>query len=478
MNARLSPSNWFTQFDVTDELIVDVLATATQYGADHADIYFEHSTSTSIGLADRKVNRCFTGVDLGAGIRVVVGDQVGYAYTEDLTRSSLLAAARIASQIARSGGPAVPPVALRDVKIPDYYPVSRFWSEVDIGQRVPLVRQWEGAVFAADPRVERVSAFVSDTDKHILVCTADGHRAADYRPMARASVSCVVRDGDLRETGSYNLAGRQGLSFFDQTRSDNLVSECTRRALAALHADSPPAGEMVVVMGAGSSGILLHEAIGHGMEADFNRKGISIYADRLGKRIAPEQVTIVDDATVPGARGALNVDDEACPTERTVLVRDGILETYLHDRISARHYGVKPTGNGRRESFRHAVMPRMRVTYMENGPHSPEEIIASVDKGIYCETFHNGQVNIGGGDFAFYVRNGFMIEGGKLTRPIKDANLIGNGPQVLETIEMVGNDTRIDEGGWTCGKEGQSCPVGQGMPTIKVSRLSVGGGSR
>jgi TldD protein len=228
-------------------------------------------------------------------------------------------------------------------------------------------------------------------------------------------------------------------------------------------------------MAAGGSGILLHEAIGHGMEADFNRKDISIYADKLGKRIAPEQVTIIDDATLPHARGSLNVDDEAEDTERTVLVRDGILESYLHDRISARHYGVRPTGSGRRESFRHAVLPRMRATYMQPGPYDPEEIIRSVDKGIYCEGFSNGQVQIGAGDFAFYMREGYLIEDGRLTRPIKDVNLIGNGPKVLESIEMVGNDLEIDEGGWTCGKDGQSVPVSQGMPTIKVGHLSVGG---
>jgi TldD protein len=245
-----------------------------------------------------------------------------------------------------------------------------------------------------------------------------------------------------------------------------------------LEAIAAPAGEMTVVLGPGWPGILLHEAVGHGLEADFNRKGISIFADRIGTRIAPKDVTIVDDGTLPGARGSINVDDEGSEPERTVLVRDGILESYLHDRISARHYDVPSTGSGRRESFRHPVLPRMRATYMEAGPHDPAEIIASVKHGIYCETFHNGQVQIGAGDFAFYVRHGYLIEDGKLGRPVKDVNLIGNGPEVLATIEMVGNDKQMDEGGWTCGKDGQGVPVSQGMPTVKVGKLSVGGGTR
>jgi len=242
-------------------------------------------------------------------------------------------------------------------------------------------------------------------------------------------------------------------------------------------AGKPPAGEMTVVLGAGSAGILLHEAIGHGLEADFNRKGVSIYAGRVGERIAPKGVTVVDDGTLQHARGSINVDDEGNPAERTVLIEDGVLRGYMHDTISAKHYGVKPTGSGRRESFRHPVLPRMRATYMDPGPYAPEEIIASVERGIYCSSFANGQVQIGAGDFAFYVRHGYLIEGGKLTKPIKDVNLVGNGPKVLETVEMVGNDLVIDEGGWTCGKDGQSMPVSQGMPTVKVSRLSVGGAS-
>jgi TldD protein len=469
-----SPYTWFDAFGVTPELVRATLAAATEHGADDADIYFEHTTSTSVALSDRKVNRAHTSVDLGCGVRVVVGDQVGYAYTEDLSRESLVRAARTAAQIAR-GGRLTAPVDATPARLPDFYPVRRSWADVDLAERVPLIRTWEERAFAADPRVDRVQVSLVDADSHILIVRADGRMVADYRPMTRAFVSCTALQDGRREGGSYNLAARDSLDYFTPERQDRLVAEAVRSAVRALSAEQAPAGEMPVVMAAGSSGILLHEAIGHGMEADFNRKNVSIYADRIGKRIAPPEVTICDDGTQPHARGAINVDDEGEDVENTVLVEGGILRSYIHDRISARHYGVRPTGSGRRESFRHPVLPRMRSTYMQSGPHDPGEIIASVKRGIYCESFSNGQVNIGAGDFAFYVREGYMIEDGRLTRPIKDVNLIGNGPAVLETVEMVGNDLKIDEGGWTCGKDGQSVPVSQGMPTIKVGKLSVGG---
>jgi len=470
-----SPRHWFSQFGITDELIRSVLSEATRHGADDADLYFEHSISTAVGLSDRQVNRAHTTIDLGMGVRVVLGDQVGYAFTEDLRPSSLRKAAATASEIARHAS-AHPPVGPCKLVLPDYYPVSRHWSDVDLSERVPLVRKWEAAAFDRDPRVHKVQVSLADTDKHVLIARADGTVVGDYRPMTRAFLSITAVDGDTRESGAYNVAARQDLSYYDEARQQRLVEHSVDRALRSLDAGSPPAGEMPVVLAAGSSGILLHEAIGHGMEADFNRKAISIYSDKMDKRIAPDDVTIVDDGTLPGARGSINCDDEASPTEKTVLVDRGTLRSYLHDRISARHYGVDPTGSGRRESFRHPVLPRMRATYMEAGSHSPQDIIRSVKKGLYCETFANGSVQIGAGDFAFYVRHGYLIEDGKLTQPVKDVNLIGNGPKVLESIEMVGDDLEIDEGGWTCGKDGQGVPVSQGMPTVKVANLSVGGG--
>jgi len=386
-------------------------------------------------------------------------------------------AAAIAAEIARDGKASIPPESVKSGKVHDFYPVKRQWSDVDVSERIPLVREWENQAFARDERVKNVQVGLSDADKHILVVRADGTRVADYRPMTTAYVSVTSSEGDKTEAGGFNLAGRAGIDFFTPVRQERLVDEAVKRSIDALHAGSAPAGEMPVVLAAGSSGILLHEAIGHGLEADFNRKGISIFADRMNTRIASPEVTIVDDATLPNDRGAVNVDDEGTTTENTTLVEGGILKSYLHDRISARHYGVESTGSGRRESFRSTVLPRMRSTYMQSGPHDPEEIIQSVDKGIYCVTFSNGQVQIGAGDFAFYVRQAYLIENGKLTRPIKDVNLIGNGPKVLETIDMVGNDLKIDDGGWTCGKDGQSVPVSQGMPTVRVAKLSVGGQS-
>jgi TldD protein len=467
----------FDQFGVSAESIRAVLATALARGADDADLYFEHAGSTAISLSDNKVNRASTHVDLGVGVRVVVGDQVGYAYTEDLSRDAMTRAAQLAAEIAAGTGSRVP-LAATPTAYADRYPVTMPWEQVELEKRVALVREWERRVFAKDPRIQKVEVSLADSFRHVLVARPDGRLVYDYQPMTRAYVSCTAQDATgRRETASANLAQRMGLEFYTPERVERLLQRAVDDTTVLFEATKPPAGEMTVVLGAGSSGILLHEAIGHGLEADFNRKGVSIYADRLNTPIAPKGVTIVDDGTLPWARGTINVDDEGNPAEKTTLIEDGVLRGYLHDEISARHYGVAPTGSGRRESFRHPVLPRMRSTYMEAGPYAPEEIVASVKHGIYCRSFANGQVQIGAGDFAFYVRHGWLIEDGRLTRPIKDVNLVGNGPRVLETIEMVGNDLVIDEGGWTCGKDGQSVPVSQGMPTVKVSRLSVGGAS-
>ncbi len=471
----MSPVIHFDQFGVSAEAIRAVLTAALGRGADDADLYFEHAESTSVALSDGKVNRASTHVDLGAGVRVVVGDQVGYAYTEDLSRDAMVQAARLAAEIAAGTG-SRQPVAATPAKYADRYPVALPWEEVALEKRVAMVRDWEKRVFAKDARIKKVEVSLADSFRHVLVVRPDGRMVYDYQPMTRAFISTTAQDdAGRRETASSNLAQRMGLEFYSDERVERLIQKAVNDTVVLFEATKAPAGEMTVVLGAGSSGILLHEAIGHGLEADFNRKGVSIYADRLNTAIAPKGVTIVDDGTLPWARGTINVDDEGNAAEKTVLIEDGVLRSYLHDEISARHYGVSPTGSGRRESFRHPVLPRMRATYMEAGGYAPEEIIASVQNGIYCSSFSNGQVQIGAGDFAFYVRHGYLIENGKLTRPIKDVNLVGNGPKVLETIEMVGNDLVIDEGGWTCGKDGQSVPVSQGMPTVKVSRLSVGG---
>jgi TldD protein len=360
-------------------------------------------------------------------------------------------------------------------RLPERYPLRVRWEDVRSEQKLPVLTGVNERVLAADGRMKKVNVYFRDEAGAVLVADSSGRIVEDQQPMTMLYVSCVAEHGGRREQGGYNVAGRAGFEFYTPDRLDRVVREAVGRTTVLFEAGAPPAGEMPVVLAAGSSGILLHEAIGHGMEADFNRKNVSIYADKVGKAIAKPFVNIVDDAAQPGARGAINVDDEGNDAGTTHLVQDGVLTTYLHDAISARHYGVKPTGNGRRQGYQFAPLPRMRSTYMLPGPHRTEEIIASVKRGIYCVNFTNGQVNIGAGDFTFYVKNGWMIEDGKLTRPIKDVNIIGNGPKVLEKVDMVSDDLQIDEGGWTCGKDGQSVPVSQGIPTVRVSSITVGG---
>lgn len=463
-----------TWFGIDGAVVQRVLSALSANGADAADLYFQHARGSSVSLEDGIVHQASTWVDLGVGLRVVVGDQTGYAFTEDLSEEAMLAAARTAASIAR-GTAVVPPVPVAPRAFGGFYPVDVPWAAVGIAQKLPLLRQVDTACRAADPSVSKVSVTWGDTDEHVLIATLDGGIFVDDRPMSRLSATVTaVRDG-VPQSNRADVAGRHGMDWFTTERVDDVAKRAVDRTLVLFEARRPPAGEMPVVLAAGASGILLHEAIGHGMEADFNRKGVSIYADMLGKKVAPDFVTIVDDGTRPFERGALNVDDEGHPGQRTVLVENGVLASYLHDGISARHYGLPSTGSGRRESFRHMVLPRMRCTFMENGPHTRDEIIASVPRGIVAETFTNGQVQIGAGDFTFYIKNGWMIEDGRITYPIKDVNIIGNGPEALRNVTMAANDSTLDVGGWTCGKDGQSVPVSQGLPTVLVSKLTVGG---
>jgi TldD protein len=349
------------------------------------------------------------------------------------------------------------------------------WDKVTTKQRVPLVERLGTRGMSADPRVKKVTLSLGDEHGVILIVDSEGRVFEDFQPMTTLGMSIVAEHKGRRESNGYNYAARAGFEFYTEERLDRLVREATDRTTVLFESVKAPAGEMPVVLAPGASGILLHEAIGHGMEADFNRKNTSIYADKVNKRIAKDFVSIVDDGTIEGSRGAIDVDDEGNAPEKTVLVDKGILATYMHDAISAKHYGVKPTGSGRRESYRHVPMPRMRATYMLEGPHGEDEIVKSVKKGILCKTFTNGQVNIGAGDFTFYVKNGYLIEDGKITRPVTDVNLIGNGPKVLELVDMVGPKLAFDEGGWTCGKNGQGVPVSLGMPMCRISSITVGG---
>jgi TldD protein len=464
----------FSQFGVDEDLVQQVLARALERGGTRAELFFQHMVRTALFLVDGAVSRASTAVDLGAGVRVVDGDQVGYACSEDLGLESLLAAARVASVVAR-GDRAWPGPPFGVPSLREYYVALRGWEDVSLARRLPILARLDRVARAADPRVRQVSADLEDHAAWILVADSEGRRAADYQPMTACAITCLAESRGRREEGSYRLGRRTGPELYDEATVERVARLAAERTLTQFEAVRPPAGEMPVVLAAGSSGILLHEAIGHGMEADYNRRNVSIYADRMGKRIARDFVSIVDDGTVPSGRGSVNVDDEGEPGQRTLLVDNGVLRSFLHDRMSAVHYRVRPTGNGRRESFRHPPLPRMRNTYMLPGPHTREEILASVKRGLYAETFSNGEVQIGAGDFTFYVKTGFLIEDGRLTRPVKDVNLIGNGPRVLEQVDMVGDDLTLDEGRWTCGKEGQRVPVGLGLPTVRVASIVVGG---
>jgi len=465
------------RFGISAEDIRRAIEVALARGGEYCDVFFQHRASNALVLEDEAVNRAWTSIDLGVGVRVLMGDATGYAFTEELTPEALRRAAATASEIASRAPQGGLPGSFEVRGTPRHYRADTAFGQVAVPRKIALVRDVNQRLRAADPRVVKTTVSFSDEETEIYIVTSEGVVRHDFQPMTRLAAVCVAEQGASRETGTYNIAAREGMSFFTEERIARLAREAVRRTVLMFEAVAPQGGEMPVVLGAGASGILLHEAIGHGMEADFNRKGTSTYSTRLGRPVAEKFVNVVDDATVEAARGSINVDDEGNATERTHLVVDGVLASYLHDRLSARHFGVKPTGSGRRESFRHVPMPRMRSTYMLPGPHTPDEIIRSVARGIYCESFGNGQVNIGAGDFTFFVKTGYMIEGGKLTRPIKDTNLIGNGPAVLSKICMVGNDLEIDEGGWTCGKNGQGVPVSQGMPTCKISGVTVGGRS-
>ncbi len=472
--AGMSPGYFEQNFGVTKETIRKVMAAALSRGGDFADLYFEHSSGLSVAYEDGHVNSAQTSVGLGVGIRVVVGDQTGYAFTEELTVESMTAAARTAAGIA-SLTPGTPPANLTPSRYAHHYDVECDWREVGVADVKPMLESLAERAHALEPKLNRVQQRFVAGQKNIMIVDSDGRVAVDSQPMTRIYMTVVMEKDGEKQSNGYNLSGREGMGFYTPERQARLVQVVLDRTRILFESGRPPAGELPVVLAAGSSGILLHEAIGHGMEADFNRKGISIFSDRINKRVAIDDVTIIDDGTCPDTRGAINVDDEGNPSQSTLLVEQGILRSYMHDRVSAEQYGVSPTGSGRRESFKHVPMPRMRATYMLPGPRSPEEVIGNVNRGIYCESFTNGQVNIGSGDYSFYVKNGYLIEDGKKTQPIKDVNIIGNGPESLSRISMVADDFQMDESGWTCGKDNQGVPVSLGLPTILVDGIVVGG---
>ena len=411
-----TPENPFQRwFGIDEGTVRRVMSELTARGADQADLYFQHKRSNSVKMEDGLISEASASIDQGVGLRVVVGDQVGYAFTEDLTLDAMLGAARTAAAIAQ-GAAVAPTETFHYVgsQGAGFYQIAVPWADVGINQKLPIIEKAAGLAKAGDPAIDKVRVSWNDVDERVLIADLHGNVYTDSRPMTRLWVSVTATKDGETQSNSANVAGRHSIDWYTDERLQMVAKQAVERTMILFEARRPKAGEMPVVLASGASGILLHEAIGHGMEADFNRKGTSIYSEMLGKRVAPDFVTIIDDGTQPGERGALNLDDEGTPCEKTVLVENGIMASYLHDNISAKHYGLeRSTGSGRRQSFRHTVMPRMRSTYMLDGPHTRDEIIASVENGIIAETFTNGQVAIGAGDYTFYIKNGWLIEGAK-----------------------------------------------------------------
>lgn len=464
-------------FGVSNADIRKTLTVALEKGGDYADLFFEHTFNNSVGLQDGAVNRSSSNIDFGMGVRVLSGDQTGYAYIENISLEEMLKAARTAARIANSSAK-TKSVSLTDKQLKtNYYAISTPWEGVLLKEKTPYLQKLNDKIFALDKRVQKVSASLNDSTSHILFCNSEGVSYYDYRPMVTLGAVCIMEENGKFENSYSARAYRKGFEFLSDDMIDIIAREVVENTSILFKAIKPKGGEMPVVMGSGGSGILLHEAIGHAFEADFNRKNISIFSEQLNKKICNEHISVVDDGTIPFNRGSVNIDDEGIYGQKTYIVKDGILTSYLHDRISAKHYGIPSTGNGRRESFRNMPIPRMRATYMEAGNMKESDIIASVKNGIFVNQFTNGQVQIGAGDFTFFVKLGYLIENGKLTQPIKDINIIGNGPKALADITMVADNDKIDNGTWTCGKDGQSCPVTCGMPSALVSKLTVGGES-
>jgi TldD protein len=471
--AKPPPENPFlTWFAVDEASVRQVMSTLTSRGADIADAYFQHTRSSQLRFVDGAVGNAGSDIQQGVGLRVVQGDQTGFSFTEDLSLPAMLATAEMAAAVGNAVTPGVAP-ALQFLPPGDLYQVVVPWSEVGVDRKTAILQAIDEKTRAADPAVEKVTINWDDVDERVMIATLDGSVATDSRPMTRLTlVVTATRDGKT-QTGFSSIAARRGSDWYSEARITALVDEAVSRTLVQFDARRAPTGEMPVILSAGASGVVLHEAVGHAFEADFVRDGSSPYGGRIGASVAIADVTLVDDARLPGERGALNVDDEGTPTSATTLVESGVLRSYLHDRVSARQFGVDATGSGRRESFRHAPMPRMTCTSMRDGPRTRDEIIAAVDLGIVCETYADGQVDLGGGDFTFQVKNGWLVERGRVTAPIKDVTISGNGPDLLARITMVGNDARLDAGGWSCGKKGQVVPVSEGMPTVLVSGLAV-----
>ena len=463
-------------FGLTTDHLQRALGEIMSHGADDADLYFQTTRSEGWSLEEGIVKTGSFSIDQGVGVRAVSGEKTAFAYSDDLSWDSLLDAARTVRAISGQGqSRRVRARAAKVAKSRSLYPGVDPIGTLDSTAKVALLEKVEMLAKAKDPRVVQVMAGLAAEHDVVLVARADGTLAADVRPLIRLSVTVIAEQNGRREIGSSGGGGRFGLAYFDEAMVQSYVDEAVAAALTNLEARPAPAGEMTVVLGPGWPGVLLHEAVGHGLEGDFNRKGSSAFSGRIGQRVAAKGVTVLDDGTIADRRGSLNVDDEGQPSQKNVLIEDGILRGYIQDAMNARLMGVKPTGNGRRESYAHVPMPRMTNTYMLGGDKSPDEIVASIRKGLYATNFGGGQVDITSGKFVFSASQAFWVENGQIQYPVKGATIIGNGPDALTRVSMIGNDMRLDSGVGTCGKEGQSVPVGVGQPTLRIDGLTVGG---
>jgi TldD protein len=455
-----------------------IISQSLQSGGEFAEIYAEYAVVNGLTLEENKIRHAQSGITQGIGIRVISGDKFGYAYSERFDMKDLLKAARTASLIADLSTPSsISKIDSRPASAGENSPVKVYPETVNNKSKADLLWRANESAFNEDKRVTQVEAALWDAIKVVVIANSDSLFVADRRIMIRYSVGVLVDDGKVRQSGHHGGGGRIGFEYFDTMTPEYFAKEAVRTAVVMLDAREAPAGPQEVVLGNGWAGVLLHEAVGHGLEADFNRKGTSLYAGKIGQKVASDLVTVIDDGTIPHLRGTMNIDDEGVPSQENVLIENGILCGYMADRLSARLMGSRPTGSGRRESYQHYPLPRMTNTYMAAGDSAPDDIIASVKRGFYAKSFGGGQVDISNGQFVFQVTEGYMIEDGKITCPVKGANLIGSGPDILRKVVMVASDLEHDTGVGTCGKDGQSVPVGVGMPTCKISEITVGGTS-
>ena len=462
-------------FSLTEGDLSRTFGQILTHQVDYADLYFQYSRSEAWSLDEGIVKSGSFNIDQGVGVRAISGEKTAFAYSDDISFRALTDAASAVRAIGAAGQNGTLPALKHGAIGHNLYVPNDPIASLPAEAKVKLLERLEGFARALDSRVLQVMASIAGEYEVILVAGSDGRMAADIRPLVRCSISVIVEENGKREQGSSGGGGRFDFGFFDDEILQRYAKEAVHQAVTNLNAEAAPAGQMTVVLGSGWPGILLHEAVGHGLEGDFNRKGSSTFSGRIGQRVASKGVTVIDDGTIADRRGSLNIDDEGNPTQRNVLIEDGILKGYMQDSLNARLMGVAPTGNGRRESFAHLPLPRMTNTMMLAGEHDPQEIIKSVKKGIYAANFGGGQVDITSGKFVFSMSEAYLIEDGKVTRPIKGATLIGNGPEAMNRVSMIGNDLKLDPGVGTCGKDGQSVPVGVGQPTLRIDGLTVGG---